>query len=121
MAYFVKLNSLNEVTQIIRVNNEDILDENGNESEEVGKKYCENLFGGTWIQTSFNASFRKNTACIGDTYDPIRDAFLRPKPFSKFILNEETCCWEAPIEYPLDGKRYVWNDNKGEWEELVND
>jgi len=74
-------------------------------------------YGGTWIQTSYNANIRKNYAGIGYTYDPERDAFIAPQPFTKWVLNENTCCWEAPIPHPTDDKRYVWNDNQGEWEE----
>ena len=68
-------------------------------------------------RTSYNGNYRKNYSCIGYSYDQERDAFIAPKPFTKWILNEETCKWEAPTPYPTDDKRYVWNDNRGEWEE----
>lgn len=68
-------------------------------------------------RTSYNNNYRKNYAGIGFTYDQERDAFIAPKPFSKWVLNEETCRWEAPIPYPTDGLIYVWNDNRTEWEE----
>ena len=84
-------------------------------------------YTGTWIKTSYNTlggvhllggtPLRKNYAGIGYTYDEVRDAFIPPKPFEKWILNEDTCRWEAPVPYPTDGKEYVWNDNKQEWEE----
>jgi hypothetical protein len=119
MAHFAKLDNDNTVLQVIVVDNNDILDENGNESEEVGINFCTQLLGGIWKQTSYNATFRKNYAGIGFTYDNERDAFIPPKPFSKWVLNEDTCNWEAPVAYPDDEKRYAWNDNKGEWEELV--
>jgi hypothetical protein len=77
-----------------------------------------------YIRTWFDAKdrqnpldFRGNFAGIGYTYDPERDAFIAPKLFNKWILNEETCQWEAPIPYPTDGLIYVWNDNRTEWEE----
>jgi len=73
--------------------------------------------GGIWIQTFEDNNVRKNFAGIGHTYDQERDAFIAPKPFNKWVLNEETCRWEAPIPYPTDGLIYVWNDNRGEWEE----
>ena len=83
----------------------------------------------SWVQTSYNTHagqhilggtpLRKNYAGVGYTYDEERDAFIAPKPYTKWILNEETCRWEAPIPYPTDGLLYVWNDNKGLWEELV--
>ena len=73
-------------------------------------------------RTSYNAAtngFRKNYAGIGYIYDEERDAFITPKPFDSWILNEETCQWEAPEEYPADGKRYYWNENHKNWEEVV--
>jgi hypothetical protein len=72
-------------------------------------------------RTSYNGNYRKNYAGIGYKYDEERDAFIPPKPFNKWILNEETCRWESPVQYPNDEKEYVWNDNKGVWEELVTD
>jgi hypothetical protein len=73
----------------------------------------------TCKRTSYNGNIRKNYAGIGFTYDEQRDAFIPPKPFDSWILDEETCRWVAPISYPTDGFTYVWNDNKVEWE-LVN-
>jgi hypothetical protein len=70
-------------------------------------------------RTSYNGNIRKNYAGIGFSYNAELDAFIPPKPFSKWILDEETCRWVAPISYPNDGFTYLWNDNKGEWE-LVN-
>ena len=119
MAHFAELDNDNNVIRVIVVDNNDILDENGNESEEVGINFCTQLLGGIWKQTSYNATFRKNYAGIGYTFDAEKDAFIPPKPFSKWVLNEDTCLWEAPVAYPDDEKRYAWNDNKGEWEELV--
>lgn len=88
----------------------------------------ENL-GGTWIKTSYNTHggvhnnggipLRKNFAGIGYLYDPIRDAFISPKFFDSWILNEETCLWEAPIPHPNDGKNYYWNEENISWEEIV--
>jgi len=74
-------------------------------------------YTGRWIKTSYNNNIRKNFAGIGYTYDPERDAFIPPKSFNKWVLNENTCQWEAPIPYPTDGLMYVWNDNREEWEE----
>ena len=118
MAHFAKLDNDNNVIQVIVVNNNDILDENGNESEEVGINFCTQLLGGIWKQTSYNGNFRKNYAGIGYTYNEELDAFIPTKPFSKWVLNETTCQWEAPVAYPTDEKMYTWNDNKGEWEEI---
>ena len=82
---------------------------------------------GEWIQTSYNTHggvhanggtpLRKNYAGIGFTYDRVRDAFIPPKPYSKWILNEDSCLWEAPTQYPNDGKRYTWDDDAGNWVE----
>jgi hypothetical protein len=119
MAHFAKLDNDNNVIQVIVVNNNDILDENGNESEEVGINFCTQLLGGIWKQTSYNATFRKNYAGIGFTYDNERDAFIPPQPYDTFILDEETCQWKAPIEYPNDGKTYFWNNDEGAWEEVT--
>ena len=79
---------------------------------------------GEWIQTSYNTRggqhpegrpLRKNYAGIGFTYDAERDAFIEPQPFSSWVLNEETCLWESPVEYPNDGKEYIWNENQVNW------
>jgi hypothetical protein len=72
-------------------------------------------------RTSYNGNYRKNYAGIGYKYDQERDAFIPPKPFNKWVLNEETCQWESPVPYPVDEKQYLWNDNQGVWEELVTD
>jgi hypothetical protein len=100
MAHFVELDNDNNVLKVIVVDNNDILDENGNESEEIGINFCTRLLGGIWKQTSYNGNFRKNYAGIGYKYDEERDAFIPPKPFESWILNEETCQWVAPIPYP---------------------
>jgi len=77
-----------------------------------------------WIQTSYNTQggqhpdgrpLRKNYAGIGYTYDTARDAFIPPKPYDSWILNEDTCLWNAPVPYPLDGKMYVWRENIRNW------
>lgn len=92
MAHFAKLNDNNEVIEVIVVNNEELLVD-GIEVEQKGIDFCENLFGGKWIQTSFNATFRKNYAGIGYTYDADRDAFISPKPSDDAVLDEMTCRW----------------------------
>ena len=119
MAHFAEINADKIVQRVIVVDNNDCKDTEGNESEAVGIAFCSNLLGGTWKQTSYNGNIRKNYAGIGYTYDEELDAFIPPKPFSKWVLNETTCQWEAPVAYPTDEKMYTWNDNKGEWEEIV--
>jgi hypothetical protein len=115
MAHFAELDNDYNVVRVIVVDNKDILDENGNESEAIGIDFCTQLLGGIWKQTSYNANFRKNYAGIGYTYDQGRDAFIPPKMFSKWILNEDTCQWESPVPRP-DEPGYFWNDESGEWE-----
>jgi hypothetical protein len=70
---------------------------------------------GEWIQTSYTGSIRKNFAGIGFTYDKDRDAFISPKPFASWILNEDTCNWEAPVPYPSDSNEYTWNEETQSW------
>ncbi len=119
MAHFAQLEN-NIVKQVIVVSNQDILDEQGQESEEKGIAFCSNLLGGTWKQTSYNAKIRKNYAGIGYTYDEGRDAFIPPKPFNSWLLDENTCQWKAPVDYPTDGKRYTWNEETLTWD-VIND
>lgn len=107
MAHFAKLNDKNIVEQIVVVNNSELVDETGNESEQKGIDFCVNLFGGRWIQTSYNGKVRKNFAGIGFTYDPIRDAFIPPKPESEgWILDESDCTWVNP-EFNQEDSPYI--------------
>lgn len=115
MAHFAKLNDNNEVEQVIVVANNELLDESGTESEQKGINFCINLFGGRWVQTSYNGNFRKNYAGQGYIYDPVADAFYAPQPFPSWTLNKETYKWEAPIEYPTDGKIYSWSEDSKTW------
>lgn len=87
MAHFAKLNDNNEVVQVIVVANEELMD-NGVESEAKGIAFCQSLFGGRWVQTSYNGNFRKRYAGVGYKYDPIKDEFISPQEF----INE------APVE-----------------------
>lgn len=104
MAHFAEIDNNNEVLRVIVINNAELLDSFGQEQEQLGRDFCKKLFGGTWVQTSYNGKFRKNYAAIGYTYDSVRDAFISPKPFASWILNENTCTWEAPIPYPTDSE-----------------
>jgi hypothetical protein len=83
---------------------------------------------GEWIQTSYNTyggqhpegrPLRKNYAGIGFTYDRERDAFIPPKPYASWVLNETTCLWGAPVAYPADGKRYSWDEATTNWIEVT--
>lgn len=98
MAHFAELDSDNKVVRVIVVGDSDCMDGNGSESEAVGIAFCQSIFGGDteWLQTSYSGSLRKRYAGIGDTYDPVRDAFIPPQPDPSWVLNEETCLWEEP-------------------------
>ena len=119
MAHFAKLDENNVVTQVIVVNNNDC-SVNGVESETVGILFCKELFGQDtkWKQTSYNGKIRKNYASVGYTYDETRDAFLPPKPFNSWVLNETTCRWEAPVEMPQNGNIHTWDEQSLSWKEV---
>jgi len=119
MAHFAEIDSNNTVLRVIVVHNNECLDENGQESESKGAAFCGNIFGGTWVQTSYNGTIRKNYAGIGFTYDSTRDAFIPPKPFASWLLNESTCQWGAPTAMPEDGKRYTWDEATTSWVEVT--
>jgi hypothetical protein len=88
----------------------------------------ETRYIGTWVQTSYNTQggihllggtpLRKNYAGIGYTYDEVKDAFIPPKPFNSWLLNEDTCLWDAPVAYPTDGKMYQWDEEQQQWTEV---
>jgi hypothetical protein len=122
MAHFAELDSNNVVKQVIVVGNADTSTAQGEEKESIGIAFCERLLGGTWVKTSYNATIRKNYAGIGYTYDKNRDAFIPPKPFNSWVLNESTCLWDAPVAYPTDigtpetPKMYNWNETTKAWD-----
>lgn len=116
MAHFAQLDENNIVSQVIVVNNEDILDDSGNESEEIGRKFCCDLLGGNWVQTSYNSRIRNKYAGIGDTYDSEKDAFIEPQPHPSWILEEVV--WVAPTSVPADGKEYYWDEPSLQWVEI---
>jgi hypothetical protein len=121
MAHFAKLNSNNIVERIETVSNDIAI------TEQAGIDFLNNLYSTNdiWKQTSYNTKggqhilggtpFRKNYAGKGYTYDSDKDAFIPKKPFNSWILNETTCLWEAPVEYPNDGERYYWNETDTTW------
>jgi hypothetical protein len=121
MAHFAQIED-SLVIQVIVVNNEDILDEQGNESEAVGIQFCTDLLGGTWLQTSYNNNLRKNYAGINYTYDSTRDAFIAPQPFPSWTLNEDTYKWDAPLPDPsAEDEIYEWNESSGSWVEILRE
>ena len=122
MAHFAKLGTGNIIERVEVVSN-DIAT-----TEQAGVDFLNNLYGTNdiWKQTSYNTKggvhktggtpFRKNYAGIGFKYDQTRDAFIPPKPFNSWILNETTCLWEAPVSYPTDGQKYTWNETNQTWD-----
>jgi len=119
MAHFAQLDANNVVIQVIVVSNADTSDVVGQEKEHIGAAFCEKLIGGTWKQTSYNANIRKNYAGIGFTCDEQRDAFIPPKSYASWVLDEATCNWKAPVDMPTDGKQYSWNEETQSWDEVV--
>ena len=120
MAHFAQLDSNNVVTQVIVVGNDDITDINGNEVESIGVAFCQKLFGAdtNWKQTSYNNKIRTRYAGIGYSYDASLDAFIPPKPYASWTLNNTSKDWEAPITEPTlsdedreAGKYYEWNES----------
>ena len=116
MAHFAQIDDNNQVVQVI-VAEQDFIN-----SGAVGDP-------ARWIQTSYNTyggthrlggtPLRKNYAGIGFSYDAVRDAFIPPRPYPSWQLNETTCYWQAPVDYPLDGKQYAWNESIANWQEVT--
>ena len=122
MAYFAKLGTGNIVENVISINNAIITDANGIEQEQLGVDFINKLYNtrDVWKQTSYNNKIRKNYAGIGYSYDQTRDAFIAPKPFNSWVLNENTCRWEAPVAMPTtelqENQYYSWNESILNWE-----
>ena len=140
MASFAKIGLNGKVIEVLSVVNEVLHDSNGVEQESIGIDFLTKLTGyPLWKQTSYNTHggvhnnngtpLRKNHAGIGYTYDETRDAFIPPKPFNSWILNEDTCNWEAPVAYPITyinnltdklgneiNDRYIWNESTLTWD-----
>lgn len=121
MAHFAKLDKNNIVTAVSVINN-DVCQINGVESEAAGVAFLKQLYGAdtVWKQTSYNGKIRKNYAGVGYTYDQQIDAFIPPKPYQSWVLNESTCQWDAPIAMPADGKKYRWDEAKKSWVEVTS-
>lgn len=119
MAHFAEINENNIVQRVIVVHNNELLDKNGEEKEALGVAFCNSLLGGTWLQTSYNKNMRKNFAGIGFTYDSVRDAFIPPKPYDSWVLDEATCLWKAPVAYPSDENYYEWDETNTRWVEMT--
>ena len=112
MAHFAKLGKGNIVERVAVVSNDVAT------TEQEGVDFLNNLYQSrdVWKQTSYNGNIRKNYAGVGFKYDQTRDAFIGPKPYDSWILNEETCRWEAPVLRPDDEKIYNWNETTKQWD-----
>lgn len=110
MSHFAEIDENNVVLRVLVGDN--------NMPNEGYDWFVENL-GGTWVKTSYNGNIRKNFAGIGYTYDEERDAFIPPKPFESWTLNEITCRWQAPVPYPQDGRIYRWDEDTLTWIEVT--
>ena len=121
MAYFAKLGTGNIVEKVISINNAVITDANGVEQEQLGNDFINKLYNtrDVWKQTSYNNNIRKNYAGVGYTYDQQRDAFIPPKPYNSWILNEDTCRWEAPVAKPTLTQEQIDNNNYYRWNETI--
>ena len=127
MASFAKIGLNSKVIEVLSVVNEVLHDSNGVEQESIGIDFLTKLTGyPLWKQTSYNTQggvhnnngtpLRKNHAGIGYTYDETRDAFIAPKPFNSWILNETSCLWNSPIAKPEDDNMYYWNELTLSWD-----
>lgn len=109
MSHWAELDDNNIVLRVL-------VGDNNDPAGDEGYQWLIDNLGGRWIKTSYNGNIRYNYAGIGYTYDPIDDAFIAPKPYQSWILNDAKQ-WEAPIAYPQDEKVYFWDEELGEWHE----
>lgn len=129
MAHWAELDENNVVTRVL-------VGDNNDPAGDEGYQWLIDNLGGTWVKTSYNAvggkrrdpntgeitndpGFRKNYAGIGYTYNAELDGFVPPKPFNSWVLNSDTCLWDAPVAYPNDGKFYRWNEETLSWDEVT--
>ena len=118
MAHFAEIDSEGTVQRVLVLSN-DRITQDGEEVEELGTAYLQNMFPDTdWVQTSYNNNFRKRYAGKGMKYDVERDAFIPPQPFPSWLLNEESLSWEAPFPMPDDDKFYKWDEENQSWVEM---
>ena len=113
MAHFAEVDTNDVVLRVLVV---------GNDQEHRGQEFlADDLgLGGTWVQTSYNGNMRKNYAGVGFTFDRVRDAFIAPKPYASWVLDEQTCLWNAPTEMPVvEGKMFTWVEADLNWQEVV--
>jgi hypothetical protein len=132
MAHFARLDQTGTVLEVVVVSNNVLLDDNGDECEELGREFCMGLYGdqNNWVQTSYNGNIRKNFASVGAHYDSAKDAFIQRQPYPSWQLDDNSCEWEPPVPYPEDyfedrvdtewgkvdgGVLYRWSEETGAW------
>jgi hypothetical protein len=119
MAHFAQLDENNKVINVIVVHNNELLDDDGNESEAKGIAFCKDLFGSDtqWVQTSYNATFRKTYAGIDSVYDPAFDVFIPLRPYDSWKYDYENLEWVAPVPKPEfeEGYTWLWSEVNQEW------
>ena len=116
MASFAKIGLNSKVIEVLSVHNNELKDSNNVEQEINGINFLTNLTGWAIWKQSFKNGTRKNQAGIGYTYNEDKDAFIAPKPYTSWILNETTCQWESPSAIPDDGEKYEWNESTTTWD-----
>jgi hypothetical protein len=114
MAHFAELDNNNTVLRVLVVNNNELLDENSVEQEQKGIDFLQSLFGGKWVQTSYNSTFRKAFAGIGSAYDADKDVFYPVKPYPSWVFDEVDWRWKAPVPMPTEGY-YAWDEENQNW------
>ena len=113
MSHFAEIDNNNSVLRVLV----------GPNYGDEGQAFFEAL-GGRWVKTSYNAAtngFRKNYAGVGYTFDESRDAFIAPKPYNSWLLDEDTCQWQAPVPYPTDDLMYEWDEELTDWKPIIKE
>lgn len=114
MAHFAELDADNLVVRVVSVANCECEDSAGQECEHLGVSFCERHFGGRWVQTSYNGNIRRRYAGVGFAYDAGRDAFIPPRPYTSWALDEASCSWVAPVPRPATGL-HAWSEDQLAW------
>jgi hypothetical protein len=120
MAHFAEIDDKGIVLRVVVIANNETINQDGTESEEKGIEICNRLFGGNWVQTSYNGNFRGRFASIGGTYDSVNNVFIDASPYPSWKLNTETHYWEAPIAKPNDGRKYMWDESLISWRDITD-
>jgi hypothetical protein len=112
MAHWAELDDNNVVLRVL-------VGDNNDPNNDEGYQWLIDNLGGTWVKTSYNGNIRKNYAGVGFYFDEVRDAFIAPKPFDSWTLDESTCVWKAPTPKPTDDKTYLWDEDSLSWKEVI--